>query len=145
LMQVYRDGALTLEQLMAFAITEDHTRQEAVYERLSYDRDASTIRRLLTATHVAATDRRAVFVGVEAYTEAGGTILRDSPRIAAAISRMWRCLICWWQRSSAAKPMRCGRRGLEMDGSPSRLPARAPNAADLPASGGAFAGRSHVP
>jgi ParB family transcriptional regulator, chromosome partitioning protein len=77
LMQVYRDGGLTLEQLMAFALTEDHARQEAVYERLSHNRDASTIRRLLTETHVAATDRRAVFVGVEAYTEAGGTILRD--------------------------------------------------------------------
>jgi ParB family chromosome partitioning protein len=77
LMQAYRDGELTLEQLMAFAITEDHARQEAVYERLSYNRDASIIRRLLTETHVAATDRRAVFVGVEAYTEAGGTILRD--------------------------------------------------------------------
>jgi ParB family chromosome partitioning protein len=77
LMQVYRDGGLTLEQLMAFAITEDHAQQEAVFDRLSYNRDASTIRRLLTETHVAATDRRAVFVGVEAYTEAGGTILRD--------------------------------------------------------------------
>ena len=77
LMQVYRNGELTLEQLMAFAIAEDHARQEAVYERLSYNRDASTIRRLLTETHVAATDRRAVFVGAEAYTEAGGTILRD--------------------------------------------------------------------
>ena len=30
LMQGYRDGGLTLEQLMAFAITEDHARQEAV-------------------------------------------------------------------------------------------------------------------
>src|SRR5450755_2606492 len=77
LMQVYRDGGLTLEQLMAFAITGDHARQEAVYERLSHNRDASSIRRLLTETHVAATDRRAVFVGAEAYTEAGGTILRD--------------------------------------------------------------------
>jgi ParB family transcriptional regulator, chromosome partitioning protein len=77
LMQVYRDGGLTLEQLMAFAITEDHARQEAVHERLSYNRDASTIRRLLTETHVAATERRAVFVGMEAYTEAGGAILRD--------------------------------------------------------------------
>jgi ParB family chromosome partitioning protein len=77
LIQVYRDGGLTLEQLMAFAITEDHARQEAVYERLSYNRDASNVRCLLTETHVAATDRRAVFVGVEAYTEAGGTILRD--------------------------------------------------------------------
>ncbi|WP_315762433.1 ParB/RepB/Spo0J family partition protein [Bradyrhizobium sp. SZCCHNS2005] len=77
LMQVYRDGDLALDQLMAFAIADDHARQEAVYERLSYNRDASTIRRLLTETHVAATDRRAVFIGAEAYTEAGGTILRD--------------------------------------------------------------------
>jgi ParB family chromosome partitioning protein len=93
LMQVYRDGGLTLEQLMAFAVTEDHARQEAVFERLSHNRDATTIRRLLTETHVAATDRRAAFVGVEAYTEAGGTILRDL--FAAVISRMWRCLIFW--------------------------------------------------
>ncbi|WP_170991432.1 ParB/RepB/Spo0J family partition protein [Bradyrhizobium elkanii] len=77
LVQLYRDGDLTLDQLMAFAIVDDHARQEAVHERLSYDRDASTIRRLLTETHVVATDRRARFVGLEAYTEAGGTVLRD--------------------------------------------------------------------
>ena len=77
LMQVYRDGDLALEQLMAFAITDDHARQESVYERLSYNRDASTIRRMLTETHVAVTDRRARLVGIEAYTEAGGSILRD--------------------------------------------------------------------
>ncbi|SED24570.1 ParB/RepB/Spo0J family partition protein [Bradyrhizobium erythrophlei] len=77
LMQVYRDGDLVLEQLMAFAITDDHARQESVYERLSYNRDASTIRRMLTETNVAATDRRARFVGIEAYTEAGGSVLRD--------------------------------------------------------------------
>ncbi|MFN5570535.1 MAG: ParB/RepB/Spo0J family partition protein, partial [Bradyrhizobium sp.] len=77
LMQIYRDGDLALDQLMAFAITEDHARQEAAFERLSYNRDASTIRRLLTETHVAATDRRAVFVGAEKYAEVGGTILRD--------------------------------------------------------------------
>ncbi|MCR6734085.1 MAG: ParB N-terminal domain-containing protein [Afipia sp.] len=77
LMQIYRDGDLALDQLMAFAITDDHARQEAAYERLSYNRDASTIRRMLTETHVAATDRRAIFVGAEKYTEVGGTILRD--------------------------------------------------------------------
>ncbi|WP_441231926.1 ParB/RepB/Spo0J family partition protein [Tardiphaga sp. 215_C5_N2_1] len=77
LMQIYREGDLALDQLMAFAITEDHARQEAAYERLSYNRDASTIRRMLTESHVAATDRRAIFVGAEAYTEVGGTILRD--------------------------------------------------------------------
>jgi len=77
LMQIYRDGDLALDQLMAFAITEDHARQEAAYERLSFNRDASTIRRMLTETNVAAMDRRAVFVGAEKYTEVGGTILRD--------------------------------------------------------------------
>jgi ParB family transcriptional regulator, chromosome partitioning protein len=77
LMEIYRNGDLALDQLMAFAITEDHARQEAAYERLSYNRDASTIRRMLTETHVAATDRRAIFVGAEKYTEVGGTILRD--------------------------------------------------------------------
>ena len=77
LMQVYRDGGLTLDQLMAFAIVEDHARQEQVYENLSYNRDPSQIRRDLTRSHIAATDRRAIFVGSEAYTEAGGVILRD--------------------------------------------------------------------
>jgi type IV secretory pathway VirB10-like protein len=74
LMDIYRNGDLALDQLMAFAITEDHARQEAAYERLSFNRDASTIRRMLTETHVAATDRRAIFVGAEKYTEVGGTI-----------------------------------------------------------------------
>ncbi len=77
LMQVYRDGELTLDQLMAFAITEDHARQEQVYENLSYNREPWIIRRDLTKTNVAATDRRAIFVGAEAYTEAGGVIIRD--------------------------------------------------------------------
>src|SRR5882724_2929328 len=77
LMEIYRNGDLALDQLMAFAITEDHARQEAAFERLSFNRDASTIRRMLTEAHVAATDRRAVFVGAEKYTEVGGTILRD--------------------------------------------------------------------
>ncbi len=77
LIQVYRDGGLTLDQLMAFAIVEDHARQEQVYDNLSYNRDPSLIRRDLTRMNIAATDRRAVFVGPDAYTTAGGTILRD--------------------------------------------------------------------
>jgi ParB family chromosome partitioning protein len=77
LMQVYRGGGLTLDQLMAFAITEDHARQEQVYENLSYNRDPSFIRRDLMKTHIPATDQRAIFIGAEAYTGAGGNIVRD--------------------------------------------------------------------
>ncbi|WP_454918454.1 ParB/RepB/Spo0J family partition protein [Xanthobacter sediminis] len=77
LLQVYRDGDLTLDQLMAFAITEDHARQEQVYEGLGYNREPWIIRRDLTRTHVQANDRKAIFVGPDAYTEAGGVIIRD--------------------------------------------------------------------
>jgi len=77
LMQVYRDGGLTLDQLMAFAITEDHARQEQVFANLSYNRDPAQIRRDLTKANVPATDRRAIFIGAEAYIEAGGNIIRD--------------------------------------------------------------------
>lgn len=66
-----------MDQLQAFAITDDRARQEQVYESLSYNREPSIIRRDLTACNVAASDRRAVFVGLEAYAEAGGNIIRD--------------------------------------------------------------------
>ncbi len=77
LMQVYRDGGLTLEQLMAFAITEDRERQEAAFERLSHNREPYAIRKLLTEANVPVRDRRVRFVGLEAYEAAGGTTLRD--------------------------------------------------------------------
>ena len=77
LLQVYREGGLNLDQLQAFAITDDHKRQEQVFENLHYNKEARIIRRDLTASNVPATDRRTVFIGPQAYTEAGGTIIRD--------------------------------------------------------------------
>jgi ParB family chromosome partitioning protein len=77
LLQVYREDGLTLDQLMAFAITEDHTRQEQVFEGLHHNREPWIIRRDMTAANVPADDRRAVFVGADAYIEAGGNIIRD--------------------------------------------------------------------
>ena len=78
LMEAYRNDELTLEQLMAFTIAEDHEKQEAVYARLvSWQREPFYIRRALTETNVPATDRRAQFIGIDAYVEAGGTMLRD--------------------------------------------------------------------
>ncbi|MBZ9803394.1 ParB/RepB/Spo0J family partition protein [Mesorhizobium sp. ES1-6] len=77
LMQVYRDGGLTLDQLMAFAITDDAARQEQVFDNLTYNREPYIIRRELTRTHVAAGDRRAILIGAEAYIDAGGMIIRD--------------------------------------------------------------------
>ena len=77
LIGVYREDGLTLDKLMAFAITEDHARQEQVYASLAYNRSAGFIRQALTESKIAADDRRAVFIGVEAYLEAGGALTRD--------------------------------------------------------------------
>ncbi|AMK21956.1 ParB/RepB/Spo0J family partition protein [Sphingobium sp. TKS] len=77
LLQVYREDGLTLDQLMAFAINEDHARQEQVFENLHHNREPWIIRRDMTAANVPAADRRAVFVGADAYIEAGGNIIRD--------------------------------------------------------------------
>ena len=70
---------MTLEQLMAFTVTTDHARQEQVWEALqqSYDKEPYLIRRQLTESAVRGSDRRARFVGAEAYEAAGGAILRD--------------------------------------------------------------------
>ncbi|AMK18275.1 MULTISPECIES: ParB/RepB/Spo0J family partition protein [Sphingobium] len=77
LLQVYREDGLTLDQLMAFGISEDHARQEQVFENLHHNREPWIIRRDMTASNVPGDDRRAVFVGADAYVEAGGNIIRD--------------------------------------------------------------------
>jgi ParB family chromosome partitioning protein len=79
LLEVYAEDGMTLDQLMAFTVSGDHERQEQVFERLkvSYDKQPYTIRRMLTEGAVRATDKRAQFIGLEAYAAAGGLILRD--------------------------------------------------------------------
>jgi ParB family chromosome partitioning protein len=76
---VYAEDGMTLEQLMAFSVTADHTRQEQVWENVSrsgYD-EAYQIRRMLTENTVRASDRRVQFIGLDAYEQAGGGVLRD--------------------------------------------------------------------
>jgi ParB family chromosome partitioning protein len=78
LLEVYRQDGLTLEQLMAFAVNPDVERQMEVFAQLpEHNRQTYAIRRAMTQTKVAADDRRAIFVGVEAYAAAGGGVLRD--------------------------------------------------------------------
>ncbi|MFS8037421.1 ParB/RepB/Spo0J family partition protein [Xanthobacter sp. AM11] len=79
LLDVYADDGMTLEQLMAFSVSHDHARQAQVWETVcnSWQKEPFHIRRMLTETTVRASDKRAVFVGVDAYEAAGGTVLRD--------------------------------------------------------------------
>ncbi|GAA0634621.1 ParB/RepB/Spo0J family partition protein [Brevundimonas lenta] len=77
LMAGYRAGTLALDQLMAFCVSEDRDRQRQVFEQIGPHTPAYAIRRAMTEAKVRADDRRVRFVGVEAYAEAGGGVLRD--------------------------------------------------------------------
>ena len=80
LLDVYAEDGMTLDQLMAFTVNGDHERQEQVFERLQPVLRASephVIRRMLTEGAVRAADKRAQFVGIDAYVDAGGVVMRD--------------------------------------------------------------------
>ena len=79
LLETYAEDGMTLEQLMAFTVSDDHARQEQVWAAIkdSWQKEPYTIRRMLTETTVRASDKRALFVGIEAYETAGGYVLRD--------------------------------------------------------------------
>jgi ParB family transcriptional regulator, chromosome partitioning protein len=75
---LYRKGEMNLDQLSAFAITEDHERQERVWAELRpFNRSRESILRALSEGQVRSDDRCAVFVGAKAYEAAGGSIIRD--------------------------------------------------------------------
>ena len=65
-------------------------------------REAYQIRRMLTEGAVRASDKRAQFVGIEAYEEAGGIVLRDLFQSDDG---------GWLQDPSSARPARCREAG----------------------------------
>jgi ParB family chromosome partitioning protein len=79
LLDLYAEDGVTLEQLMAFTVNPDHARQEQVWEAIrdSWSKEPHQIRRMLTETTVRASDKRAQFVGIDAYEAAGGIVLND--------------------------------------------------------------------
>jgi ParB family chromosome partitioning protein len=79
LLDIYAEDEMSLEQLMAFTVSSDHARQEQVWAALekSWSKEPYQIRRMLTEKAVRAADRRAVFVGLDAYESAGGIVMRD--------------------------------------------------------------------
>ncbi|MEB0139434.1 MULTISPECIES: ParB/RepB/Spo0J family partition protein [unclassified Undibacterium] len=75
----YRADTVTLDQLMALAITDDHSAQEAAfYDAPQWQRSAQALREHLTEREIDATrDALARFVGIETYEAAGGGVRRD--------------------------------------------------------------------
>lgn len=75
----FEKQAVTLEQLMALAITDDHVAQEAAfYDSPPWQRSPEALRDHLTSDEIdASRDAVARFVGLEAYEQAGGGVRRD--------------------------------------------------------------------
>jgi ParB family chromosome partitioning protein len=75
----YRADAVTLDQLMALAITDDHAAQEAAfYDAPQWRRSPDALRDHLTQDELsAASDALARFVGLDLYAAAGGAVRRD--------------------------------------------------------------------
>ena len=78
ILEAFRAGEVTLQQMEAFALSDDHKAQEGTFDSLpEYNRTPEAIRARLANEKIAASHRLAQFVGVEAYSQAGGTITRD--------------------------------------------------------------------
>ncbi|HHT3971019.1 TPA: ParB N-terminal domain-containing protein [Citrobacter freundii] len=79
LMADYRADAVSLDQLMALALTDDHTAQEAAfYDAPTWQRQPSALRDRLTEREIDAYRHPLVrFVGLETYEAAGGGVRRD--------------------------------------------------------------------
>jgi ParB family chromosome partitioning protein len=78
ILDVMRDDEISLEQARALAISDDHEAQDkAWFDQPNWNRDPRSLRAFLTQAHVRATDRLARYVGLEAYEQAGGGVLRD--------------------------------------------------------------------
>ncbi|RLK45972.1 H-NS family nucleoid-associated regulatory protein [Cupriavidus plantarum] len=83
LIQAYRDDeGINLDHLMALAISDDHKTQEKLWNKVrnnQWDRAPERLRRALVRADSinAAQDKRARFVGLDAYESAGGPVVRD--------------------------------------------------------------------
>jgi len=78
-LEAWRDDAIDLDIVTAFALSDDHDAQLAVWQQLQAQGYvfAPAVRRLLTAASVPAGAPLARFVGLEAYEAAGGRVTRD--------------------------------------------------------------------
>lgn len=76
LFALFREDGMTLDQLMALALTPDHAAQEAAWTAApAYDRSPRKLRTLIAGEGLS--PALIHFVGVETYEAAGGGVLRD--------------------------------------------------------------------
>lgn len=81
LLEACRAGDMSLAQLQAFSVTDDHARQVDLWEEIKdlpkeWQTDPDEIKSTLLEEAVSARDYRLTFVGKAAYQKAGGALLK---------------------------------------------------------------------
>jgi ParB family chromosome partitioning protein len=77
-LDLYRQGKISIDHMMAFAVTDDHEKQLAAWTSLpANQRSAYSLRCLLTETEIAANAPIVRFVGLKTYQKAGGQVRAD--------------------------------------------------------------------
>lgn len=79
LFSLFRADGITLDQLMALCLTDDHAQQESVwFNAQDWMRDPARLRDAITKNEIdASRSALAQFVGLDAYEAAGGQVRRD--------------------------------------------------------------------
>jgi len=75
----YRAGNATLEQMMAMALTDDKALQARIWKgaRSDWQRDPDRLRKAITEKEFSTDSRLGKFIGLAAYEKAGGAVRRD--------------------------------------------------------------------
>lgn len=88
LIEAFRKGDASLDQLAALAFTDDHAAQEAAFfDGPEWARAPERLKAQITHAHVPETDKLARFVGLDAYEAEGGVLVSDL--FAEEDSRRW--------------------------------------------------------
>lgn len=75
---LFREGQIDQAQMQALALTDDHDQQVRVWESLSHwERSAHIIKKRLTEQEIRADQPLVLFVGLDTYRAAGGSVRSD--------------------------------------------------------------------
>ena len=76
-LEAFRNEDIALDTVKAFTLTDDHDKQRQVLAEGGQRVSAWQVRKMIVSERVQANDKRVRFIGLEAYTKAGGKVIHD--------------------------------------------------------------------
>ena len=85
IMSAFRVDQINLDQIMAYAVTDDQVRQSEAFSTLPVSTPAWKIKQALTEGHIPTSDKRLHYIGIDVYRSAGAIAM---PTCSATASMM---------------------------------------------------------